>query len=81
MTSEETVTPDRMNAFSDGVFAVIITILVLDRTARTSITTIWLVLVSMKFSSTSLAITRATSRSTPHSKKSHQRYLGERAGK
>jgi uncharacterized membrane protein len=30
MTSEETVTPDRMNAFSDGVFAVIITILVLD---------------------------------------------------
>jgi hypothetical protein len=31
-------------------------------------TTIWLVLVSMKFSSTSLAITRATSRSTPHSK-------------
>jgi uncharacterized membrane protein len=30
MTNEETVTPDRMNAFSDGVFAVIITILVLD---------------------------------------------------
>jgi uncharacterized membrane protein len=30
MTSEETVTPDRMNAFSDGVFAVIITILVLE---------------------------------------------------
>jgi uncharacterized membrane protein len=30
MTSEETVTPERMNAFSDGVFAVIITILVLD---------------------------------------------------
>jgi hypothetical protein len=24
MTSEETVTPDRMNAFADGVFAVII---------------------------------------------------------
>jgi uncharacterized membrane protein len=30
MTSKETVTPDRMNAFSDGVFAVIITILVLE---------------------------------------------------
>jgi len=30
MTSEETVTPERMNAFSDGVFAVIITILVLE---------------------------------------------------
>src|SRR6516225_2699680 len=30
MTSEEIVTPDRMNAFSDGVFAVIITILVLE---------------------------------------------------
>jgi uncharacterized membrane protein len=30
MTSEEAVTPDRMNAFSDGVFAVIITILVLE---------------------------------------------------
>jgi uncharacterized membrane protein len=30
MTNEETVTPDRMNAFSDGVFAVIITILVLE---------------------------------------------------
>jgi uncharacterized membrane protein len=30
MASEETVTPDRMNAFSDGVFAVIITILVLE---------------------------------------------------
>jgi len=30
MTSEEVVTPDRMNAFSDGVFAVIITILVLE---------------------------------------------------
>ena len=30
MTSEEIVTPERMNAFSDGVFAVIITILVLD---------------------------------------------------
>src|SRR6202007_301580 len=30
MTNEETVTPDRMNAFSDGVFAVIITIRVLD---------------------------------------------------
>ena len=29
MTSEETVTPERMNAFSDAVFAVIITILVL----------------------------------------------------
>jgi len=30
MTSEETVTPERMNAFSDAVFAVIITILVLE---------------------------------------------------
>src|ERR1700761_2465773 len=30
MTSKETVTPVRMNAFSDGVFAVIITILVLE---------------------------------------------------
>lgn len=30
MASEETVTPERMNAFSDGVFAVLITILVLD---------------------------------------------------
>jgi uncharacterized membrane protein len=30
MSSEETVTPERMNAFSDGVFAVIITILVLE---------------------------------------------------
>src|SRR5260370_21288412 len=30
MTNEETVTQDRMNAFSDGVFAVIITILVLE---------------------------------------------------
>ena len=30
MTNEEAVTPDRMNAFSDGVFAVIITILVLE---------------------------------------------------
>ncbi len=30
MTSKETVTPERMNAFSDGVFAVIITILVLE---------------------------------------------------
>ena len=30
MTSEETVTSERMNAFSDGVFAVIITILVLE---------------------------------------------------
>jgi uncharacterized membrane protein len=30
MTSKETVTPDRMNAFSDGVFVVIITILVLE---------------------------------------------------
>jgi uncharacterized membrane protein len=30
MTNEEIVTPDRMNAFSDGVFAVIITILVLE---------------------------------------------------
>jgi uncharacterized membrane protein len=30
MTNEETVTPDRMNAFSDCVFAVIITILVLE---------------------------------------------------
>jgi uncharacterized membrane protein len=30
MANEETVTPDRMNAFSDGVFAVIITILVLE---------------------------------------------------
>lgn len=30
MTSKDTVTPDRMNAFSDGVFAVIITILVLE---------------------------------------------------
>jgi TMEM175 potassium channel family protein len=30
MTSEVTVTPERMNAFSDGVFAVIITILVLE---------------------------------------------------
>jgi hypothetical protein len=30
MTCEETVTPERMNAFSDGVFAVIITILVLE---------------------------------------------------
>ena len=30
MTNEETVTPDRMSAFSDGVFAVIITILVLE---------------------------------------------------
>ena len=30
MTSEETVTPERMNAFSDGVFAVIITVLVLE---------------------------------------------------
>jgi len=30
MMSEETVTPDRMNAFSDAVFAVIITILVLE---------------------------------------------------
>ena len=30
MTSEEIVTPHRMNAFSDGVFAVIITILVLE---------------------------------------------------
>ena len=30
MISEETVTPARMNAFSDGVFAVIITILVLE---------------------------------------------------
>jgi uncharacterized membrane protein len=30
MTSEEIVTPDRMNAFSDAVFAVIITILVLE---------------------------------------------------
>jgi uncharacterized membrane protein len=30
MTSKETVTPDRMNAFSDGVFAVIITVLVLE---------------------------------------------------
>ena len=30
MTSTEPVTPDRMNAFSDGVFAVIITILVLE---------------------------------------------------
>lgn len=30
MTNEGTVTPDRMNAFSDGVFAVIITILVLE---------------------------------------------------
>ena len=30
MISEETVTPDRMNAFSDAVFAVIITVLVLE---------------------------------------------------
>ena len=30
MTNEATVTPDRMNAFSDAVFAVIITILVLE---------------------------------------------------
>jgi uncharacterized membrane protein len=30
MANEETVTPDRMNGFSDGVFAVIITILVLE---------------------------------------------------
>lgn len=30
MASKETVTPHRMNAFSDGVFAVIITILVLE---------------------------------------------------
>jgi uncharacterized membrane protein len=30
MISDETVTPDRMNAFSDGVFAVIITIRVLE---------------------------------------------------
>jgi len=30
MTSKETVTPDRMNAFSDGVFALIIAILVLE---------------------------------------------------
>ena len=30
MTNEETVTPDRMNAFSDCVFAVIITIMVLE---------------------------------------------------
>jgi uncharacterized membrane protein len=35
MTSEETIKPDRMSAFSDGVFAVIITILVLElRTPR-----------------------------------------------
>jgi uncharacterized membrane protein len=30
MASEETVTPERMNAFSDGVFAVVITILALE---------------------------------------------------
>ena len=30
MTSGETVTPERMNAFSDAVFAVIITVLVLE---------------------------------------------------
>jgi uncharacterized membrane protein len=30
MTSEEAATPDRMNAFSDAVFGVIITILVLE---------------------------------------------------
>jgi TMEM175 potassium channel family protein len=30
MTRDETVTPEMMNAFSDGVFAVIITILVLE---------------------------------------------------
>jgi pimeloyl-ACP methyl ester carboxylesterase len=38
------------------------------RTARTWITTIWLVPASMKFSSTSLAITRVTSHCTRHSK-------------
>jgi uncharacterized membrane protein len=61
MASEETVTPYRMNAFSDGVFAVIITILVLElrppkEASFAALSTLWPTAISYAISYLFIAI-------------------------